>query len=312
MKKKSEEKKKTGDYLLVGGAIVALLIVGVLFAQQQQQRLATVGIDTTLAQITPLYPVHADTPQTGLIVGGDFNPINNVSCRVTSISGIKTWDPASMPCFVDFNTSMWYFLKLVSGTIYDGVWAYDGNVSISYTPPGVIPPEFTPIPWTANSVGYHQITIGMPNQANNTAWLSIGFYVTTQLVGEWSINGQPISHATQTIWFGVNVLTFKFTQASGITATSVTVTATKTGSNPVSITMTRVGGVWTGIGTFADGVWQMTLTATDGTYTNTLSIVGQVSSGAAPPSTTLLIIIICIVVAVAAVYYVAKKREKPK
>jgi len=308
--KKKNEKTTTSDYVLVGALIAVILIVG----YSATRPLATVGVDTALPQITPLSPVHADTPQTGLVTGGDFNSVLNCSARVTSTSGIKTWDPASQPCFSDGNTSMWYKLNLVSGTIYDGIWAYDGGVSISYTPPNVPPPEFTPIAWNPNTPGYHQFIFGFPNQANNTAWLAVGFYITTGLIGEWSINGQPISHTTQTLWFGVSTLTFRFTQPGTATATSAAVTATKSGSPTQTLVMTKVaGGVWTGAGTFSDGVWQITMTASDGAgHTNTLTILGQISLGEVPQPTIWIIIIAIVVVAVAGIYYYDKKKGQSK
>ena len=137
-----------------------------------------VQADASGPLLTPLAPVVCSSPQTGLIMGGYLNSAGAPSVLIVSTSGVSE-NKSHWPSFFDANSSMWYWLKLVTGTVYKGIWTYDGNVSVSYTPLGYPNgTSFTPRVWDGNAVGYHQIMFGCQNVAGNQSWVSVGYHIT--------------------------------------------------------------------------------------------------------------------------------------
>ena len=155
--------------------VILFFLVAFLAGQSFVPR---VQADASGPSLTPLAPVPCTSPQTGLVMGGYLNSAGAPSVWIVSVSGVSE-NRSHWPSFFDANSSMWYWLKLVVGTIYNGVWTYDGNVSVSYTPPGhPNGASFTPIVWDGNAVGYHQIMFGCQDLTGNQSWVSVGYRIT--------------------------------------------------------------------------------------------------------------------------------------
>ena len=97
---------------------------------------------------------------------------------------------------------------------------------------------------------------------------------TPTLAGSWFINGVQITDSSQTVYSKTLLIAFEFDKTAGAADSAVTCTVTE-GSNLLVTLTNSAAGKWTGTVTFTGGSHDLSLQATDGKSTITLSVVGQ-------------------------------------
>lgn len=129
------------------------------------------------------------------------------------------------------------------------------------------------------SVGTHTFKFQVKNNNDLLGELSGTFQISgttppTELEGTWYINGIPLTSPNQVVRLTTKTLTFKFTKTEGIEDTGILCTVDWTGPTIGRIALLNTGpSTWSQTYTFVEGgQYSMSLQATDGTQTVTMSI----------------------------------------
>jgi hypothetical protein len=222
-----------------------MLLVGIfiLFASYAFP-MATVVVDTTPPVITLLIP---PTPGTGNMIAyleahviDQESGISTVQCKIQGLPwGYTTYDLA--------------YKQTIDPTTGEQRWYADIE---DITTPGDYP-----LTWTVK------------NNAGLTTTVSGTFTVYTAIQGKWYVNNVEITDPTQTIYTTNPTVSFKFVKSAGISDSSITCAVWK-GSTKLFDLTNSASGTWTGSYTFANGRHDLSLKASDGINTVTMSIIG--------------------------------------
>jgi hypothetical protein len=121
----------------------------------------------------------------------------------------------------------------------------------------------------------YSFTTTVKNKAGLTTTVSGTFTIYTQLQGNWYINDQQITSASQTIYSSTATVSFKFQKTAGIADSYITCWVEEGGTKILTLTLTdSTNHIWTGSYTFSTGTHNIAIKANDGTTTITYSIVG--------------------------------------
>lgn len=228
-----------GLSLLFTGFAVAMVIINI------PDTTPPVWLTTTDGSIS-LSPKQGDivTPSLKIVAG-----VGDPESGVTSV--VATVDTTA------------YNLVLTTGSAQSGIW---------------FSPVFT------LSVGSHTIKYVATNGQGLTLTAYGGgsggsgaFTVYTALAGNWYVNEILITSATQVITATSTTVTFKFVKTSGIADSSITAFVKEGSTTLVTLTTGMAGtpaGTWTGSYTFGYGTHTLSLVASDGTNSVTMSVFG--------------------------------------
>ena len=148
-----------------------------------------------------------------------------------------------------------YVLVVLVGTPKGAVWTYKGTLPTLAT-------------------GSHTISYTATNGVGLTTTYTGTFTIYNSLAGNWFINGVQITNSSQTVYSKTLLIAFEFDKTAGAADSAVTCTVTE-GSNLLVTLTNSAAGKWTGTVTFTGGSHDLSLQATDGKSTITLSVVGQ-------------------------------------
>jgi len=109
------------------------------------------------------------------------------------------------------------------------------------------------------------------NKAGLTTTQSGTYTIYTELQGKWYINNIEITSPTQEIYSSSLTASFKFVKTAGIADAYITCTIKEGGTTLLTLTNSAAS-TWTGSYTFARGKHTLSLDATDGTKTISMSL----------------------------------------
>jgi hypothetical protein len=247
--------------------------------------LATVMVDTAAPTASGSNPANGQFVLT----------LSSVSITLAdSVSGVSTCS------FWNSQTGITTGLVRQSGTAASGVW----GGTISQPTAG----------WTKNTAINFKFTYTdtVGNQGTTT-----GTFIVSQLSGHWTITDGTTAYNSDSNWnnivFNTGALTVKFTETAGDATTCTgTYTQTSGGSQSGSITMTKSGDVWTGTVNFANGVYSLNLSASDGVNSPITASIINIGGNSENPSmfTTAQLLGICSMVLGTGLIVAPKKKWK--
>jgi len=123
-------------------------------------------------------------------------------------------------------------------------------------------------------VGSHSIKVVATNGVGLSTTYSGTFTVYTNLQGNWYVNGVQITDPAQVIKATSLIVNFQFDKTLGVEDSKITCTVVE--GSTVLLTLTNtVANTWKGSYTFTTGQHSLTLKASDGTQTVTMSVIGM-------------------------------------
>lgn len=159
----------------------------------------------------------------------------------------------SVVCTIDNAAS--YTLALGWGTAYSGIWYNRATITLSS---GLHTIKYV----ATNGAG---LTLTYPTSGDAT------FTVYMALTGSWYVNDILITGATQVINVTSATVTFKFVKTVGAADSLITATVKEGATTLVTLTNTATA-TWAGSYTFTYGRHTLSLTASDGTTSVTMSM----------------------------------------
>jgi len=205
--------------------------------------MVSVVVDTTPPVIVSTVPVD----------GATIPKINSISAQLRDLdSGILTagaylYNPSG-------GLIMLYALTRTSGTEYDGTYSV----------------SFSEIATPGNN---YKIYFVVKNKAGLAVDKNVYFNIYVALQGTWYVNDVEITSLSQTVYATSTTVNFKFVKTAGVADSSITCTVWE-GSTQLLALANSATSMWTGSYTFANGQHTLSLKASDGTQTVTMSVIG--------------------------------------
>jgi hypothetical protein len=220
---------------------LVLILVGLLFVTNVLS-MVTVVVDTTKPTLTITSPKDGET---------------------ITVSQL----PASVNLHYKFSDDVGV-VKLAIITDYGAAWELGFGSGFAYYegdyPVAGIPTE-----------GSHKVTCKAVDAAGNAAEVTITFTIQVyrNLQGDWYVNDQKVTSPTQTIYVKTTIVTFTFQKTVGVDDSKISCWVEEGGTKILTLSLAdTTNHVWTGSYTFANGKHALTLKASDGTSTVTMSI----------------------------------------